>query len=326
MTRRTMSGMAVLAAVLLSGEKGSIISALEAPRIPPAVGAPAPGTTERHHYMISARVRPLLLFWIGRSNVGDTIVTRAAAPHETRYSLLIGSDPDRAPRRINRWGYIEETIRGDAATVIGLMTDSDEESVEEAETNLRREASGMHTFRVIHAAIDAEQSRSVVTAVGAPASYSYREVRAVLALANEGGAMGQPRVVRLPQGTRPGFLSALAEIIHAQAESARLGALHGGKPLTFVYHGKLYELRGTSVQLKPALEVGASQFGRVASGQFAMKNVADGDETRFALSYALDGKLAEIPLTISFEPRWWMQINLRLADDVDSSLTSALDR
>jgi len=48
------------------------------------------------------------LFWIGRSNVGDAVVARAAAPHEARYSLLIGSDPNRAPRRINRWGYLEE--------------------------------------------------------------------------------------------------------------------------------------------------------------------------------------------------------------------------
>jgi hypothetical protein len=313
-------------AALLSGAQWTAVSARARARSLPAAAMPALGTTERHHYMMSARVRPLLLFWIARSDVGDAIVTRAATPHEARYSLLIGSDPDRAPRRINRWGYIEERIGGDAATVVGLMTESDEESVEEAETNIRREGSGVHTFKVIHAAIDAEKSSSVVTAVGAPADYSFRQFRAVLALASERGTTGQSRVVRLPQGTRPGFLSALVEIIHAQAESARAGTLHGGTPLTFVYHGKLYELRSTGVQLKPVPEVGASPSGRVAYGQFAMKNVADGDETRFALSYAIDGGLAEVPLTISFEPRWWMQINLRLTDDVDSSLASVLDR
>jgi hypothetical protein len=319
-----MGGIAVFATALLSGMQGIAVS----PRVParsrPA--APVPGLTERHHYVMSARVRPLLLFWIGRSNVGDAIVTRAVAPHEARYSLLIGSDPDRAPRRINRWGYIEETIRGDAATVVGLMTESEEESLEEAETNLLREQRGVHTFKVMHAAIDADQSRSVVTAVGAPADYSFRQVQAVLALAGDGGTPGRSRVVRLPRGTRPGFLSALAEIIHAQADGARAGMLRAGTPLTYVYHGKLHELRGTRVQLKPTSEVDSSLYARVVSGQFASKSLADGEETRFALSYAIDGELAEIPLTISYQPRWWVQVNLQLADQVDSALMEALDR
>ncbi len=319
-------GVAVLVTALSSITEGNAAAARAAVRSLPAAGAPAPGTTERHHYVMSARVRPLLVFWVGRSNVGDAIVTRATAPHEARYSLLIGSDPDRAPRRINRWGYIEERIRGDAATVLGLMTESDEESVEEAEANLRRERNGTHTFKVIHATIDLEQSRSVVTAVGAPADYSFRQVRAVLALANDGSAAARSRVVRLPRGTRPGFLSAMAEVIHVQADSARAGTLRAGTPLTYVYHGKLYELRGTGVQLKPTAEVNSARYSRVVSAQFATKNLADGEETRFAVSYAIDGRLAEVPLTISYQPRWWMQVNLALADDVDATLTAALDR
>ena len=317
MTRRTVGGAAVLVAALLGGAQGSVVSARAEPRGLPAASAPATGMTGQHHYMMSARVRPLL-FWIGRSNVGDAIVTRAATPSEARYSLLIGSDPDRAPRHINRWGYIEEKIRGDEATVVGLMTDSDEQSVEEAETNLRREGSGLHTFTVMHAAIDSAQSRSVATAVGAPADYSFRQVQTVLALAGDSSTSGRSRVVRLPPGTRPGFLSALAEIIHAQAESARAGTLRAGTPLTYVYHGKFYELRGTSVQFKPAFAVNSSHHARAVSGQFAIKNLADGEETRFGLSYAIDGGLDEVPLTISYQPRWWMQVNLVLADDAST--------
>lgn len=324
MKRPMAGGVAVVVIALLSGAQGGAVSARAAGRSLPATAASLPGATERHHYMMSARVRPLL-FWVGRSNVGDAIVARTTAPHEARYSLLIGSDPDRAPRRINRWGYIEETIRGDAATVVGLMTDSDEASVEEAETNLRKEGRGAHTFSVIHAAIDAEQSRSVVTAVAAPADYSFREVRAVLALASDGTA-GPSRVVRLPRGTRPGFLSAISEIIHTQADSARAGALHAGTPVTYVYHGKLYELRATSVQFKPTFQVNSSRYARVVSAQFVTKSQKDGEETGFALSYAIDGRLAEVPLTISYQPRWWMQVNLALADGADSPLMEVLDR
>jgi hypothetical protein len=41
---------------------------------------------------------------------------------------------------------------------------------------------------------------------------------------------------------------------------------------------------------------------------------------------AIEGRLAEVPLTISYQPRWWMHINLALADDVDSPLVGALDQ
>jgi hypothetical protein len=84
-----------------------------------------------------------------------------------------------------------------------------------------------------------------------------------------------------------------------------------------------YELRGTSVHFKPTVEVSSSRYARVVSAQFAMKKLAGGKETRFALSYAIDGGLAEVPLTISYRPRWWMQVNLALADDVDVPLMGA---
>src|SRR5262249_37344080 len=106
------------------------------------------GTAERHHYSITARVRPFVLFWISRSGVGDAIVTRQRSSGAS-YSLLIGSDPDRAPRRINRWGYIQEEIRDGEAKLIGLMTQSDEESPEEAEAAIQKQASGSHPFRII---------------------------------------------------------------------------------------------------------------------------------------------------------------------------------
>jgi hypothetical protein len=293
-----MGGVAVLASAVLSGIHGVAASARVPSNDAGTAEVHAPAASSRHHYVMNARVRPFLLFWIGRSNVGDAIVTRVTGQDETLYSLLIGSDPDRAPRRINRWGYIEERIRGDAASVVGLMTESDEESVAEAEANLRKEASGLHTFTVIHAAIDAGQSRSVVTAIGAPADYSFRQARAVLELARE-AAPGRSRVVRMPTGTRPGFLSAIAEMIHGQAESARAGHLRAGVPLTYVYHGKFYELRSTDVQLKPMLDVNSSRHGPAVSAQFTIA-----------------GKLAEVPLAMSYQPRWWMQVNLVLADDV----------
>ncbi len=104
----------------------------------PTIGPSQIPNNQRHHYTMTARVRPLL-FWIGKDDVGDAVIARRRDADGIGYSLLIGSDPERAPRRINRWGYIDEEIRGDEATLIGLMTESDEESIGEAEAHVSKQ-------------------------------------------------------------------------------------------------------------------------------------------------------------------------------------------
>lgn len=64
--------------------------------------APLP-IVAQHRYRMAAKIRPLL-FWIGRDNVGEAQVVWHAGGSARGVELLIGSDPDRAPRRINRWG------------------------------------------------------------------------------------------------------------------------------------------------------------------------------------------------------------------------------
>lgn len=90
-----------------------------------------------HRYRMAAKIRPLLLFWIGRDNVGEARMVWQHGPDGARgFELLIGSDPARAPRRINRWGYIAEEVRGSDARLLGVMKQSNEKSLEEAKVRL----------------------------------------------------------------------------------------------------------------------------------------------------------------------------------------------
>ncbi len=62
-----------------------------------------------HRYRIAAKIRPLVLFWIGKDNVGGARIRWRQGEDGLRgYDALIGSDPARAPRKINRWGFILE--------------------------------------------------------------------------------------------------------------------------------------------------------------------------------------------------------------------------
>lgn len=281
------------------------------------VAARSPDTTvARHHYSITARVRPLVVFWISRSGVGDAVVTWRHSPREAGYSLLIGSDPDRAPRRINRWGYIDEEVRGGEARLIGLMTQSDESTVEEAEASLRRQANGERTFRIIQATIDRDEARSVVKSIDAPGRYTFRDVDMVLDLAARVSIEGKSRVVRLPAGTRPGLLTALADLIHARVEGSRAAnGVRSGGSVPFVYHGRIYELREAHARQMATVTVGDRTYHRVVAADIELKSIDDGEVSRFSLTFGTEGSFAEVPISLSYQPRWWMQIDLTLDDE-----------
>ena len=284
---------------------GAVLSADSRPATTTVLpgAALASGALERYHYSVAARVRPLLVFWIGRSGVGDAIVTRRVSPGEADYALLIGSDPDRAPRHINRWGYIKEEIRGTEAQLLGLMTESDEESIEQAEANLKGQAQGDHPFKIIRATVHGEQARSVVTSIDAPHDYSYRQLQEVLDLALREPPDGTVRTIRLPSGTRPGFLAALADAMRTSAG-----------PITYVYHGRIYELRQNTARPISDLRIGRASYGAAIAADYTITSKLNGEQTSFSMTYGTEGRFAQVPLTVTYRPRWWMEMNLTLDD------------
>ncbi|MBM3770324.1 MAG: hypothetical protein FJW27_03380 [Acidimicrobiia bacterium] len=71
---------------------------------------PFPGegchTTMVRRYRMAGRIRPLL-FWFGKDDVGFARITWRSADEGCRaYELLVGTDPNRAPRGLNKWGFI----------------------------------------------------------------------------------------------------------------------------------------------------------------------------------------------------------------------------
>jgi hypothetical protein len=309
--------LAVAASIALGGPANAGLSS----------PSPSSGTgDERHHYSVSARIRPLLVFWISRADIGDAVFTERKGPGEAAYSLLIGSDPDRAPRGINRWGYLDEEIRGGEATLIGLMTESEEDSIKQAEANVDKPIAGDRAFRIIRATIAGDQATSIVTSVSAPAAYSFRQVDAVLQLARRDASKdleGRARVTRLPSGTRPGFLVAIAELMHQHVDAWHLfGRVQPGGVVNYVYHGRIYELRATRTQPLARVQVGGATYVHVIRSEFEARSTYDGEVDLFSITYGTEGPLAEIPLAASYQPRWWMDIELTL-DDSTSGPTLA---
>ncbi len=50
------------------------------------------------------------------------------------------------------------------------------------------------------------------------------------------------------------------------------------------------------------------------ASDFETRSAYDGEVTQFSITYGTEGPLAAIPLAASYQPRWWMQIELTLDD------------
>jgi hypothetical protein len=301
----------------------ALVSVLNSAARTSSIGNPASdANVERHHYSINARVRPLL-FWIDCRDVGDAIVTVRRHGDGTGYSLLIGSDPQRTPQRINRWGYLDEDTHGTSATVIGLMTESDERSLAQAKANVETSAA-TQMFKLIRSSVTSDEARSLITAMAVPSDYSFRQVRTVLDLARRASVETKTQVVRLPSGTRPGFLTAVADVVRTHVTQWQASRrVDGGEPVRYIYRGRIYELRAIGTRPVSNVQIGEATYEKVITSEFVISTRGNPVVSHFSMTYGAEGRYAAVPLSASFQPRWWLQIELTLDDTTQGRSTIA---
>lgn len=275
-----------------------------------------------HSYAVNAKVRPLLLFWIGRNNVGGARITwRAGSGDHRALELLIGSDPTRAPRRINRWGFIVEELNADKAEILGLMKESNEQTIEEAEAQIKRQ-DGDVVFKAARTTIDGSRAVGGVMTIHAPGRLTYHERDALLALIP--AEPSSVRTVELPSGTQRGFLVAMESLIRQSVGpcSADRGGARDVRAVSYVYNQTLYDLSLLSCDYEPMLQTPAGTFPDVVDGRFQVRNRNTKYETKFRVFYGTSGELRELPVRAMFRPRWWLEIELVLDPSADGARTA----
>lgn len=279
---------------------------------------PAPSAALREtmvrRYTMSGYIRPLL-FWIGRDDIGLARVTwRRGAGDARGYELLIGTDPRRAPRSLNRWGFISEELSDGDAAILALMTRADESSYEEAAASTGTGAA-RGDFRAISTRAAGDMVTWQIAAVPSPEPLTIHDVDAVLTRVVGATAAASRREMRAPPDIRRGFLSALAELLDRSAQVARTPrprAEDKQPRLRYLFGGRLYDL-----QLR-RFERGVERVGpdsvAVLRSEFEIRTLATGARTRFDLASGLDGRLAGVPVTVAWQPRWWLKIRLQLTE------------
>jgi hypothetical protein len=268
---------------------------------------------DTRQYSMSGSVRPLL-FWFGRDDIGlARVVWRVGADGARGYELLVGTDPAKAPRALNRWGFISEEVHGAEGAVLALMTGADESSYDEAADSADRRGGGSD-FRAIQSQVQDGTTAWQTVRVQTPGNFSVHDVDSALDRVRDEASAAHSRHAALPDGARPGFLVALADLIDAGA--GNLPASEPGrralqKRVRYVFGQGTYELH-----LREAQRSNISLNGGtvpVVRSSFEIRTLSTDARTRFEVMFGTQGALAGIPVAASWQPRWWLKVELRLS-------------
>jgi len=269
-----------------------------------------------HRYKMAGRIRPLL-FWIGRDDVGLGEIVWRGAGGAVAYELLIGTDASKAPRGINRWGYILEDTRPSGTRVLGLITTSEEATL----SDVRRQMDAGQRrgrFKAIDARIASGISRSATETIETDRDLTVHDKAILVRQVEHRLSSVPPKETPVPSGVRPGFLSAVAELMTNTISARQAGAAAlrrmKGRTLPYVYGRNIFDLALTGVESIPPPAATSGPNAWPVRASFEIRSRRTGARYTFELEYGTEGALAGVPTLIQYQPRWWLQAKLTLND------------
>jgi hypothetical protein len=301
--RRKALAILVGAACLIARPVGGGVPQRE-PAEPQTVAQLGPGSHTEYRYRIEGKIR-LALFWVGRDDVGGARLTWRADAGRTEFALLAGSDPDRAPRRLNQWLYLreEQRARQGSAFVLRSVAPDDERPAMPLP-----DGSGSR-FGASCSAMRDERVTTVGTTVTVPDA-TYRMFADVLDRIASARSW-QRRDAPVPSRTEAGFLFALKRALDADAA----GSSSAHPVATYVYNGAIFDLSVRGRHALGATRVGTQTFSGLVRLDLSVANRQTGDRTKFAVTYAPSA--GPLPVQILYQPSFWLRIELHRDDTAD---------
>jgi hypothetical protein len=283
---------------------------------------------------MTARVR-LLLFWVGKDDVGGGYIRLGTLPEDPSQeviNLLIGSDPAKAPRAINRWGLASEIGQRrpaadgglESSVFFGFMKVSSGNSVAEMQKELAKEKQGgsfLFSAIVNQGGHNGNMAKSVPFASDKDFTiHDLEQAEPVVIdhLMNSEGRLQNADSAQLQACSRAeGFLSSASELVDA--------ALKGRKTpvsVCYWYNGQRFSLtlkqaarvprKDVRLTLRDAPHDYARSYHDLLLASFDNFNETKKTDGGFDLLLGTSGALRGAPVQISYSPNWWFQVVLNL--------------
>lgn len=280
------------------------VATTSAPGVPADVPSRDLPIVRQHTYRMAGKIRVLLL-WVGRDDVGSGIIKWRAGGSEKAIELLIGSDPKRAPSQLNKWGYLVEAMHGGESSVVGLISQENDDRLSDVKVDLKRRKE-QRAFDTIRGYVGTTEGIARVGTLYAPSHLTYHDADAVLKDVLADASLAVKSVAR--RGTvRPGFLTSLTELIRATLDQK-----HDTRRISYIHGDRLFELRLLESTRLARFDRDGRTWRNVIRGRFETGQAGNRSGTRFELVYGTSGALEGIPILISYQPKWWLQVDLVL--------------
>jgi hypothetical protein len=296
----------------------------------------SPAHLAQYEYSMTARLH-LLFFWAGKDDVGGGYIRRGVAnddPHQEFIQVLFGSDPEKAPRAINRWGAGTEVswhkapltaAHADdvsASAFFGFMKSSQGKSAGEMQSELEREReSGQHSFTGILSRVEPARALSLKVPLESATDFNLRDYDRAEPLMLQRLADSTEPVRYLDDTGRcarsASFLATVAELM----DSALAGQTASGSRC-YVYDAQENTLTLEKVTFMDSLPVTLHGANKTVLLKTTHKNLLQldfvsahkltGKNVYFTVFEGTQGTLRGVPVEICYQPNWWFQVVLNL--------------
>lgn len=290
----------------------------------------------QYDYIMTAKLR-LLFFWASKDDVGGGYVRRGVSAEEPRLEfiqLLFGSDPEKAPRAINRWGagtevsWHKEPISPahsedvTSSAFFGFMKSSRGKSASEMQSELEREKKqGLHDFTGILSRVEPTRAFSLVVPLESDTDFNLHDYDRAEPLMLERLSESPRPVKSLEIATRcsraAGFLATIAELLDDALEGR-------AAPISrcYVYDAQENTLELQKISPMDSLAVRLNGPNNTVLLDAKHKNLLQLDfvsthkltskKVYFTIYTGTQGALRGVPVQICYQPNWWFQVVLNL--------------
>jgi hypothetical protein len=308
--RRARRGAACAAAIGLIGLAG-----VDAPGPAPSRPQAAPvehAADATHQYRVFGKIR-LLVAWVGVADIGGARLSRHGAGHDRALTLLIGSDPTRAPGATNQWGYAREEVDGAAASVFIIRTSA---SSGDADRTHPGAGQGGLELSVLCSRVSDTSAASRTASVRTDRGVTYGQVSRAIDAA-ECAPRWHGAIVDRPAGVEPGMLNALDRVMRSCVASARQAASPRCDSVAYIYNDAIYDLVTRRVERVAERRTPAGLFRDLIRIECTIRNRTTGWSDEFAVTFPTTGAMAGVPIAAQYQPGWWFRIELELDDERD---------